>query len=223
MHMTRQATRSALVCGSDAESMAAIALRLSEDGIAFALLATAEESASALTERTGLPVFSWDVGDYDACEAGVRDVQMRLGPLDILVNGAQVHHECSAIDMTQPMWRNVIKVNLGGCFNLVKAVLPAMCARRFGRIVTIAADEDATGSLANRATAAAVQGFTRALALEGRSSGVTANLIAYRHPPVGNENATAWRQDLAAAVALLCADASGVVTGSVLTIGSGLA
>lgn len=173
-----------------------------------------------LAERTGLPVFSWDVGDYDACDAGIRDIQKRLGPLDILVNGAQVHHECPTAELTQPMWRNIIKVNLGGCFNLAKAVFPGMCERRFGRIISIAAAEEATGSLANRATAAAVQGFTRALALEGSSDGVTANLIAHARC-VDGRGTPGWQQDIANAVALLCADASGSVTGSTLTVGSG--
>ena len=219
--MPRLSTRSALVCGSDAELTAVIALRLSATGIAVALLATAGASASILAERTGLPVFSWDVGDYDACEQGIRQIQMhpRLGPLDILVNGAQVHQECPTAELTQPMWRNIIKVNLGGCFNLVKAVFPGMCERRFGRIITIAVAEEATGSLANRATAAAVQGFTRALALEGRSAGVTANLIAHGRF-VGSESMPGWQQDIADAVALLCADASSGVTGSTLAIGS---
>jgi NAD(P)-dependent dehydrogenase (short-subunit alcohol dehydrogenase family) len=95
-----------------------------------------------------------------------------------------------------------------------------MCERRFGRIITIAAAEEAAGSLANRATAAAVQGFTRALALEGRSTGVTANLIAHARCSE-SKNTSGWQQDIANAVALLCADASGSVTGSTLTIASG--
>jgi acetoacetyl-CoA reductase len=219
--MIQRSTRSALVCGSDVELTAAIALHLSAQRIAVALLATAGANADMLAERTGLPVFSWDVGDYDECEDGIRRMHARLGPLDILVNGAEVHHECRTVELTQPMWRNVVKVNLGGCFNLVKAVFPGMCERRFGRIISIAAAEEAAGSLANRAAAAAVQGFTRALALEGRSAGVTANSIAHARC-VDSKGTPGWRQDIANAVALLCADASGGVTGSTLTIAGSL-
>jgi len=215
--MTSQPTRSALVCGSDVRLTEAIARRLTADGIALAVLATAGANADELQARTQVPVFSWDIGDYQACEDGIRRAQARLGPVDILVNGACVYYECPLQELTQPMWRDVIKVNLGGCFNLAKAMLPSMHERRFGRVVSIALNEDSAGSIANRAAAAGLRGFTRGLALEGEPCGVTANLVALDRLGLDEENSD-WPHAAARAAALLCADDSAHITASMLTI-----
>lgn len=208
----------ALVCGSDNRLAEAVASRLAADGVAVAILATAGASASDLESRMKIPVFSWDIGDYQACEEGMSSVNARLGSVDILVNSAGVFYDCPLQELTQPMWRNVIKVNLGGCFNMAKIVMHSMREHRFGRIVTIVSSEDAASSVANRAAAAALQGFTRGLALEGQSVGVTANLVAIgsRALQAGSSD---WLHDVAHSVAFLCTGDSAHITASMLTIG----
>src|SRR3546814_16943554 len=83
--------------------------------------------------------------------------------------------------MTEEQWRSVIDVDLGGCFNMCRAVIESMRERRFGRIVNISSVNGLSGQFGQTNYAAAkagVIGFTKALALEGASRNITANAIA---------------------------------------------
>src|SRR3546814_5813933 len=96
-----------------------------------------DEKARAFTEEHGIPAYKWDVSDHEACQRGVARVVDDLGPVDVLVNNAGITRDGIMLKMTYEMWKEVIDVNLGGCFNMAKAVFPGMRERGWGRIVNI--------------------------------------------------------------------------------------
>jgi acetoacetyl-CoA reductase len=143
--------------------------------------------------------------------------------------------------MTRDMWDDVISINLGGCFNMSKAVFPGMVGRSFGRIVNIGSINGQVGQFGQvnySAAKAGLQGFSKALAQEGARSGVTVNTIAPGYTetemlkaipddilskiidriPVGRLGRP---EEIARAVLFLCADEAGFITGSTLSINGG--
>ena len=133
------------------------------------------------TERTGIPAYKWDVADYDACQEGVSKVEAELGPVDVLVNNAGITRDTTMKRMDHDKWQEVIDTNLGGCFNMAKAVFEGMLERGYGRIVNIGSINGQAGQYGQVNYAAAksgIHGFTKALAQEGARAGVTVNAIA---------------------------------------------
>ncbi len=138
-------------------------------------------AAEAFTARTGIRSFQWDVADADQCASSVAGIEEACGPIDVLVNNAGITRDAMLHKMTVQQWREVIDVNLGGCFNMCRAVIGGMRARRFGRIVNLGSVNGLSGQLGQTnyaATKAALIGFTKSLALEGASHNITANVIA---------------------------------------------
>ncbi|MEA3008859.1 MAG: acetoacetyl-CoA reductase, partial [Sphingomonadales bacterium] len=130
--------RVAIVTGGTRGIGEAISLALRDEGATVAAVyAGNDEKAREFTERTGIRAFKWDVGDFDACQAGVQQVESELGPVDVLVNNAGITRDGTMKRMTRQSWDEVIDVNLGGCFNMAKAVFEGMQSRKFGRIVNI--------------------------------------------------------------------------------------
>ena len=85
--------------------------------------ATQHAVADAFSTRTGVPVFAWNVADLAACQEGVARVQALLGPVEILVNNAGITRDSMLHKMSAAQWREVIDVDLGGCFNMCRAVI----------------------------------------------------------------------------------------------------
>jgi acetoacetyl-CoA reductase len=140
-----------------------------------------EEKAKAFTEATGIAAYKWDVGDHEATLAGVAQVEADLGPVDVVVNNAGITRDGVLHRMTFDDWNEVIRVNLGGCFNMAKATFPGMRERGWGRIVNIGSINGQAGQYGQVNYAAAksgIHGFTKALAQEGAKFGVTVNAIA---------------------------------------------
>src|SRR3954467_1943747 len=119
--------RVAVVTGGTRGIGEAISLALRDAGMTVAAIyAGNDEKAREFTERTGIKAYKWDVGDYDACIAGVQQVEGDLGPVDVLVNNAGITRDGTMKRMTRQSWDEVIDVNLGGCFNMAKAVFDGM-------------------------------------------------------------------------------------------------
>ncbi|HVJ03909.1 MAG TPA: acetoacetyl-CoA reductase [Sphingomonas sp.] len=234
--------RVAIVTGGTRGIGEAISLALKDAGMTVAAnYAGNDDRAREFTERTGVRAFKWDVGDYDACAEGVRQVEAELGPVDVLVNNAGITRDGTILKMTRDMWEEVIRVNLGGCFNMAHAVFPGMRERKWGRIVNIGSINGQAGQYGQVNYAAAksgIHGFTKALAQEGARAGVTVNAIAPGYidtdmvaavPPEVLEKIVAkipvgrlgQASEIARGVAFLCSEDAGFVTGSTLSINGG--
>ncbi|WP_288456904.1 acetoacetyl-CoA reductase [uncultured Sphingomonas sp.] len=235
-------TRVAIVTGGTRGIGEAISVALRDAGMTVAAnYAGNDERARDFTQRTGVAAYKWDVGDYDACQDGAARVAAELGPVDVLVNNAGITRDGTILKMTYQMWKEVMDTNLGGCFNMAKAVFPGMRDRKWGRIVNIGSINGQAGQYGQVNYAAAksgIHGFTKALSQEGAKLGVTVNAIAPGYidtdmvaavPPEVLEKIVAkipvgrlgQAQEIARGVAFLCSDEAGFVTGSTLSINGG--
>ena len=140
-----------------------------------------DEAAAAFTQASGIPSYKWDVGDHEACLEGCAKVAEEHGAVDIVVNNAGITRDGTLHKMSFEDWNDVMRVNLGGCFNMAKATFPGMRERKWGRIVNIGSINGQAGQYGQVNYAAAksgIHGFTKALAQEGAKFGVTVNAIA---------------------------------------------
>ncbi|MDP6345110.1 MAG: acetoacetyl-CoA reductase [Alphaproteobacteria bacterium] len=200
-----------------------------------------DQAAAAFTEETGIPAYKFDVGDFDACQAGATKVAAELGPVEVLVNNAGITRDGTLMNMSHEDWQKVVDTNLGSCFNLCKAVFPGMRDGRFGRIVNIGSINGQAGQYGQVNYAAAksgIHGFTKALAQEGARYNITVNAIAPGYVdtdmvaavpdnvlekivariPVGRLGNA---DEIARAVMFLVADEATFVTGSTMSINGG--
>ena len=234
--------RVAIVTGGTRGIGEAIALALRDAGMKVAANFGGDEAkARAFSDATGIASYRWNVGDFDACAAGVAQVEADLGPIDVLVNNAGITRDGTLLKMTYDQWKEVIDVNLGGCFNMAKAVFPGMRQRGYGRIVNIGSINGQAGQYGQVNYAAAksgIHGFTKALAQEGARFGVTVNAIAPGYIdtdmvaavpadvlekivakiPVGRLGKA---EEIARGVLFLCSEDAGFCTGSTMSINGG--
>ena len=139
-----------------------------------------DEAAKKFQDQNGIPVFKWSVADYDACAAGVKQVEGQLGPVEVLVNNAGITRDAMFHRMTREQWNEVISTNLNGLFNMTHPVWPGMRDRKFGRIVNISSingQKGQAGQVNYSSAKAGDLGFTKALAQEGARAGITVNAI----------------------------------------------
>jgi acetoacetyl-CoA reductase len=234
--------RIAIVTGGTRGIGEAISRTLHSQGIQVAAIyAGNDEKAKAFERDTGIKVFKWDVGDHQQCLDGCATIASELGPIDILVNNAGITRDATLQRMTLDMWEDVIRINLGGCFNMAKAVFGGMRDRGWGRIVNIGSINGQGGQYGQVNYAAAksgIHGFTKALAQEGAKFGVTVNALAPGYIdtdmvaavpepvlekivakiPVGRLGKA---DEIARGVAFLCSEDGGFITGSTLSINGG--
>jgi acetoacetyl-CoA reductase len=234
--------RVAIVTGGTRGIGEAISIALRDLGMQVAAnYAGNEERAREFSDRTGIAAYKWDVSDFEACQDGVRKVETELGPVDVLVNNAGITRDTTIRKMTQQQWQEVIDTNLGGCFNMAKAVFDGMTGRKYGRIVNIGSINGQAGQYGQVNYAAAksgIHGFTKALAQEGARFGVTVNAIAPGYIdtdmvaavpedvlqkivakiPVGR---LGHAEEIARGVAFLCDENAGFITGSTMSINGG--
>ena len=234
--------RVAIVTGGTRGIGEAISIALKNKGMTVAATyAGNDERAREFTERTGIHAYKWDVADHQACIDGVKQIEADLGPVDVLVNNAGITRDTTMKRMDHQMWQDVIDTNLGGCFNMAKAVFEGMQARNYGRIVNIGSINGQAGQYGQVNYAAAksgIHGFTKALAQEGARSNVTVNAIAPGYidtdmvaaVPVEvlgkiiakiPVNRLGKASEIARGVAFLVDEEAGFVTGSTLSINGG--
>jgi acetoacetyl-CoA reductase len=200
-----------------------------------------EQAARRFNEETEIPVYKFDVGNFGACDQGVKAIEAALGPIEVLVNNAGITRDATMHRMSCEQWDEVIQTNLSSCFNMSRAVIEGMRTRGFGRIVNIGSINGQAGQYGQVNYAAAksgIHGFTKALAQEGAARGITVNAVAPGYVdtemvravpadvldkiiariPVGRLGKA---EDIARAVLFLVADDADFITGSTLSINGG--
>jgi acetoacetyl-CoA reductase len=231
--------RVALVTGGTRGIGKAISARLKADGFKVAAnYAGNSEAADATARELGVSVYKWDVGNAQACIDGIAKVEATLGPVDVLVNNAGVTRDGFFHKMSAEQWEDVIRVDLSSLFYMTRPVIEGMRARGFGRVINITSingQKGQAGQVNYSAAKAGMIGFTKALAQEGASKGVTVNAIAPGYIdtdmvaavpedvlkkiiatiPVGRLGKA---EEIAHAVSFLASDLAGFVTGATLTV-----
>jgi 3-oxoacyl-[acyl-carrier protein] reductase len=235
----------ALVTGASRGIGAAIAERLSAEGARVIGTATTAEGAqrigARLSARAGRGAIL-DVTRQDSIDAVLEDIEANEGPVSILCNNAGITRDTLLVRMKQEDWDAVLETNLASVFRLSKAVLRGMMKARKGRIISITSVVGVTGNpgQANYAAAkAGILGFTKSLAREVGSRGITANAIApgfidtdmtrslseaqratlNGQIPLGRLGLPA---DIAGAVAFLCSADGAYITGETLHVNGGM-
>jgi acetoacetyl-CoA reductase len=201
-----------------------------------------DEAAQKFKAATGIPVYKWDVSSFDACAAGVKQIEADLGPIEILVNNAGVARDSMFHRMKPEQWIAVINTNLNSLFNMCRPVIEGMRTRKFGRIINISSINGQKGQMGQTnysASKAGELGFTKALAQESAKSGITVNAICPGY--IATEMVKAVPQEVmeksilpqipigrlgepeevARCVVFLASDDAGLITGSTLTANGG--
>ncbi|SFV36779.1 acetoacetyl-CoA reductase [Hyphomicrobium facile] len=235
--------RVALVTGGTRGIGHAISIALKSNGYRVAAsYAGNDAAAQAFQVETGIPVYKFDVGNYDASEKAIAQITKEVGPIDVLVNNAGITRDVMFHKMTKQQWDEVIGTNLNGLFNVTRQVWEGMRARKFGRVINISSINGQKGQMGQvnySASKAGDIGFTKALAQEGARAGITVNVICPGY--IATEMVKAVPQDvleksilpqipvgrlgepheIARAVVFLASDDSGFITGSTLTANGG--
>lgn len=202
-----------------------------------------DEAAQAFKDETGIPVYKFDVGDFDAVAAAMVQIKADVGAVEVLINNAGVTRDKPLHKMDKEHWDKVINTNLSSLFNLSRNVIDDMRAANFGRIVNISSVNGQKGQFGQTNYAASKAGdigFTKALALETASKGITVNAITPGY--IGTEMVLAVPQEvleknilpmvpvgrlgepeeIARCVVFLAADEAGFITGSTISANGGL-
>ena len=235
--------RVALVTGGTRGIGAAISKALKAAGYKVAAsYAGNDAAAEKFKAETGINVYKWDVSNYDACVAGLKQVEADLGPVEVLVNNAGITKDAPFHRMTPEQWYAVINTNLNSLFNMTRPIWDGMRTRKFGRVINISSINGQKGQFGQAnysASKAGDIGFTKALALEGARAGITVNAICPGY--INTEMVQAVPKDvleknilpqipigrlgepeeIARCVVFLASDDAGFITGSTLAANGG--
>ena len=174
-------SRVALVTGGTRGIGAAISMALKNAGYKVAAnYAGNDEKAQAFKQETGIPVYKWDVSNYQACAEGIAKVEADLGPVDVLVNNAGIQHIAPIEEFPTEKWDWIIAINLTSSFHTMRVAIPLMKKAGKGRIINIASAHGLVASPFKSAYVAAkhgIMGLTKTAALELAQTGVTVNAI----------------------------------------------
>ena len=207
-----------------------------------AVYAANDEAAQAFHQETGIPVYQWDVSDFNACQQGIARVEADLGPVEILVNNAGITRDGMFHKMTFEQWQAVINTNLSSLFNMCRPVIEGMRERGFGRIINISSingQKGQAGQTNYSAAKAGELGFTKALAMENARKGITVNAICPGYiatdmvnampPEIVNEKIVphilvgrlGQPEEIARCAVFLASADAGYITGSTLSVNGG--
>jgi acetoacetyl-CoA reductase len=201
-----------------------------------------DEAAAKFKSATGIHVYKWDVSSYEACAAGLKQVEADLGSVDVLVNNAGITKDGMFHKMTPDQWYAVINTNLNSLFNMTRPVWEGMRERKFGRVICISSINGQKGQMGQvnySAAKAGDIGFVKALAQEGARAGITVNTICPGYiatemvkainPEVVAKNILPQipvgrlgePHEIARTVVFLASDDAGFITGSTISANGG--
>ena len=236
--------RTALVTGASRGIGKSIAERLVDDGFFVVGTSTTDsgvENIEGWLGDRGIGLMM-RVEDSVLVEASVQRISKRCGDVSVLINNAGITRDSLLVRMKDDEWSDVIETNLAGTFRLCKSVLRSMIKARWGRIVNVGSVVGRMGNPGQTnyaASKAGIEGFTRALAQEVGSRGITANCVApgfidtdmtaaLGDEQVDNLAATiplgriGSPRDVASAVSFLVSEDAGYITGETLHVNGGL-
>jgi 3-oxoacyl-[acyl-carrier protein] reductase len=245
--MSSLAGKTALVTGASQGIGRACALTLAKAGARIALAARNESKladvAAEISAAGGTAqAFAIDVASEESIKTGAKAVIAHFGSIEILVNNAGITKDTLLLRMKRADWDDVLSTNLTGVFLLTQALLSPMLKARWGRIINITSIVGETGQAGQAnyaASKAGLIGFTKSLARELASRGITANAVApgyietamtavldekqreamLTHIPLARPGSD---QDIANAVRFLASDEAAYITGHVLDVNGGM-
>ena len=235
----------ALVTGASRGIGKAIATQLAQQGATVIGTATSENGAQAISDylsEFGGKGFALNVTDKESVDTTIKAINEAHGGIDILVNNAGITRDNLLMRMKDDEWQDIIDTNLTSIFTLSKAVLRGMMKKRFGRIVNIGSVVGSAGNAgqANYAAAkAGVIGFSKSMAREVASRGITINVVApgfidtdmtkaltddqkeaiFKDIPA---NRLGEPKEIAATVAFLVSDGAAYITGETIHVNGGM-
>ncbi len=232
----------AIVTGGTRGIGAAISVALKEQGYTVVANYGGNDAvAQQFSTEHKIDVMKWDVGNYEACQINVSAIEEKYGRVDVLVNNAGITRDGFLHKSTPEMWSAVITTNLTSCYNMAHCVINGMRDRSFGRIISISSINGQKGQIGQvnySAAKAGVIGFTKALALECATKGITVNAIAPGYIDTDMVRAVSetvldgiiaqipvrrlgQAREIANAVVFLADEKSGFITGTTLSANGG--
>ena len=235
----------ALVTGASRGIGKAIATQLAQQGATVIGTATSENGAQAISDylsEFGGKGFALNVTDKESVDTTIKAINEAHGGIDILVNNAGITRDNLLMRMKDDEWQDIIDTNLTSIFTLSKAVLRGMMKKRFGRIVNIGSVVGSAGNAgqANYAAAkAGVIGFSKSMAREVASRGITINVVApgfidtdMTKALTDDQKETIFKDipanrlgepdEIAATVAFLVSDGAAYITGETIHVNGGM-
>jgi 3-oxoacyl-[acyl-carrier protein] reductase len=241
------AGKTALITGSNRGIGKAIAQKLAENGadiiITAPIKSDAESAANEIKERYNVKTYAFELNllDINSIEDIVKEIE-KTTTVDILVNNAGITKDNLFIRMKKEEWEDVIKVNFTSIFYITQPIVKQMIKKRWGRVINISSVVGIMGNAGQTnysATKAALIGFTKSLAKEVGSRGITVNAVApgfidtpmtqglpedikeayKKQIPLGRFGSP---EDIANAVLFLASEKASYITGEVINVNGGM-
>ncbi|MCB1783339.1 MAG: acetoacetyl-CoA reductase [Alphaproteobacteria bacterium] len=232
----------AVVTGGTRGIGAAISKALMAEGYKVAAIYHGnDEAASSFQGATGAMTFKCDVADHESCMSTIAAIEKDAGEINVLVNNAGITRDGVLHKMSPENWHTVIETNLTSCFNMCRAIVPAMRDRNYGRIINISSVNGQKGQFGQvnyAAAKAGIIGFTKALAMENAAKGITVNTICPGY--IETDMTAAMKQEvldsiirqipmtrmgqpdeIAAVVTFLASQKAGFITGATISANGG--
>ena len=191
-------TKIAIVTGGTRGIGASISKKLKSSNFkVIANYSSNDATAESFSKENNIEVIKWDVSNYDECQKSVNKIYEDNQNVDILVNNAGITRDAPLHKMSKDNWQKVIDVNLNSIFNMTSLVINKMRENSFGRIIHISSVNGQKGQFGQTnyaATKSALIGFSKSLALESASKGITSNVICPGY--INTEMVAAIREDI---------------------------